>query len=392
MGADDTGVRSIESNCPAHPIVGTEMTGDSSYIPERQEKLPASKEVVEVAPGVLRMQLPIELPGLRHVNCYALPDPSGITLIDPGIPGPQSWKALNDRMRAADMDLQHVHTILITHSHPDHFGNAMRIRELSGARIVTHSSFNTMHQQGHVCVLEDCDDPAHIHADTGQVLPQNVEVRGFDQPAPWGGLWSPQNSNPELRRSRTEMLADEGWALPTPTARVRSGERLPIGDGGWTAVHTPGHTIDHLCFFHAESGTVVTGDHVLPTITPHISGIHGGSDPLRDFFASLDMIGNLPNVQVGLPAHGGIVPDVPVRCKEISEHHVDRMRVLAVAAEAEGWADVPAYSRHLFRPERQGSMADSETYAHLAHLEATGLAARRVRDDGSHEFIVTASP
>jgi glyoxylase-like metal-dependent hydrolase (beta-lactamase superfamily II) len=358
---------------------------------ERQEKLPASREVIEVAPGVIRMQLPIELPGLRHVNCYAIADLAGITLVDPGIPGPQSWEALCDRLASAGLVIDRVHTILITHSHPDHYGNAMRIREISGARIVTHRSFYTMHQQAHMCILSDCDDPLHVHPDTGQILPNAMEPRGFDQPAPWGGVWAPQMSNPELQKSRTAMLADQGWALPNPTARVRHGEQLPIGDGGWQVVHTPGHTIDHVCFFHAETGTIITGDHVLPTITPHISGIHGGVDPMHDFFSSLRMIAALPGVKVGLPAHGGVVADVGARCADIVEHHYERMRILAAVGHAQGWTDIPGFSMHLFRPERQGSMADSETYAHIAHLEAVGHAQRRLRDDGSHEFLVTAS-
>jgi glyoxylase-like metal-dependent hydrolase (beta-lactamase superfamily II) len=46
--------------------------------------------VVEVAPGILRAQLPIALPGLGHVNCYLLQDSRGVAVVDPGLPGPQS--------------------------------------------------------------------------------------------------------------------------------------------------------------------------------------------------------------------------------------------------------------------------------------------------------------
>ena len=54
----------------------------------RQEQETASTEVTEVAPNVLRMQLPIRMPGLGHVNMYALVDRNGIAVIDPGLPGP----------------------------------------------------------------------------------------------------------------------------------------------------------------------------------------------------------------------------------------------------------------------------------------------------------------
>jgi glyoxylase-like metal-dependent hydrolase (beta-lactamase superfamily II) len=360
--------------------------------PIRQEKLEASTEVIEVAPGVLRMQLPIELPGLRHVNTYVLADPTGVALVDPGVPGPKSWNDLNDRLAKAEVPLERIHTVFITHSHPDHFGNAMRIREVSGARIVTHRSFQTMHQQDHVCILDDCEDPDHSHGDVNQIIPTRGPVHGFDQPAPWGGLWSPQYSNPELRKSRTEMYAEQGWALPKPTNRVRNGEMVPIGSGNWQAVHTPGHTIDHLCLFDVEHGTLITGDHILPTITPHISGMHSGADPLNDFFRSLRYTAALTGVTRGLPAHGGVIEDVPTRALDIIEHHVGRMAVLHDASSGEGWMSVAGYSNHLFRPERQGALADSETYAHLAHVELRGMAERRVRDDGIHEFRVLDRP
>jgi len=42
--------------------------------PKRQEQEDASEEISEVAKDILRMQLPIAIPGLGHVNMYALID------------------------------------------------------------------------------------------------------------------------------------------------------------------------------------------------------------------------------------------------------------------------------------------------------------------------------
>ena len=42
--------------------------------PVRQEALHATDEITELAPGVLRTQLPIDLPGLGHFNMYVLED------------------------------------------------------------------------------------------------------------------------------------------------------------------------------------------------------------------------------------------------------------------------------------------------------------------------------
>ena len=134
------------------------------------------------------------------------------------------------------------------------------------------------------------------------------------------------------------------------------------------SLHTPGHTADHLCLFDPAEGVVLSGDHVLPTITPHISGLAAGADPLTEFFRSLDKVAELEGVQLVLPAHGHPFVDLAGRAKEIREHHEERLDTLRSAAEELGDATVEDYMQRLFKPRSWGQMAESETYAHLEHL------------------------
>ena len=98
---------------------------------ERWPNAPAARsrnappaDVTEVAPGVLRCQLPIDMPGLGHVNCYVLEDERGVALVDPGLPGKATFPELTARLASAGIPLARVHTVVVTHSHPDHFGGA----------------------------------------------------------------------------------------------------------------------------------------------------------------------------------------------------------------------------------------------------------------------------
>ena len=76
----------------------------------------------------------------------------------------------------------------------------------------------------------------------------------------------------------------------------------------------PGHTPDHLCLYDPTYGVVLAGDHVLPTITPHIGAMDGfDEDPLAEFFHSLDRMAALPDVSVALPAHGHPFHDLAKR-------------------------------------------------------------------------------
>lgn len=49
-----------------------------------------------------------------------------------------------------------------------------------------------------------------------------------------------------------------------PVTEVRGGETLELGGFEWEVIHTPGHTIDGICLYHAPTRTVFTGDMVLP--------------------------------------------------------------------------------------------------------------------------------
>jgi len=124
----------------------------------------------------------------------------------------------------------------------------------------------------------------------------------------------------------------------------------------------------------------ISGDHVLPTITPHISGVGTGPDPLKAFVESLDAVAALEGVRQVLPAHGHPFDDLPGRVEDIKVHHEGRLeRLRATGREFGRPASVRELSQHLFRRARWGPMAEHTTYAHLEHLRLLGQAERSVR-------------
>ena len=153
--------------------------------PRRQEQEDASTEITEVAPGILRLQLPISLPGLGHVNTYALEDGNGFTLIDPGLPGEDSWKALNSRLESAGIPMRRIHHVIVTHSHPDHFGGAGMLAEESGAQVVASSHFRLGWD-----AKDDGGEPELEIRDLDENPSEDVLEKLADRmamPTPWGG-------------------------------------------------------------------------------------------------------------------------------------------------------------------------------------------------------------
>lgn len=354
---------------------------NTSQRPVREERRPPRDGADEVAPGVLRIQLPISLPGLGHVNCYVIEDRRGITLVDPGLPGRSTWRALNQRLADAGLPIRRVHTVVVTHSHPDHFGQAATLRRKFDADVITHRNFRTFldpeaeADEADIEITESLEQSkANVHGDP------TVGRSPFDSETPWGGE---RHQFPLARRLRYRaMRISSGRFMPTPqpTRRVDEADVISIGDRDWVSVYTPGHTPDHLCLLDPDNGVLISGDHVLPTITPHISGMGATVDPLADFFESLDRMRSFESVKTVLPAHGLVFDDLPGRALAIRHHHEERLTILQEASDEIGNGTVNDYMKALFKERSWGSMAESETYAHLEHLRLLGDASVSIDD------------
>ena len=118
------------------------------------------------------------------------------------------------------------------------------------------------------------------------------------------------------------------------------------GPGGLTAVATPGHAVDHFCFF-TEDGVCFSGDLILGWGSTYVPP-DGGS--LAAYMDSLRRVGEL-GPRLICPGHGPLVTDPPAKIAEYLEHRESRERDL-VAALDEGersrmallervWSDVP---------------------------------------------------
>ncbi len=150
---------------------------------------------------------------------------------------------------------------------------------------------------------------------------------------------------------------------------------VELGGRRWQALITPGHTADHLCLLDPDQGVLLSGDHVLPTITPHISGL-AGRDPLSDYVSSLHRVAELGDELVALPAHGHPFTGLAARAQSIVEHHEERIARLEELLDADS-ASVEDLARALFGAHGDDPLAQSETYAHLEHLRRADRAVRR---------------
>jgi len=85
--------------------------------------------VREIGPGVFRL-------GTTFLGCYAVEDAGAYTFIDVGLPG--YWPQMTTFLAARNAPLSSVKAVVLTHFHPDHMGNAERLRTQAGAAVLVH--------------------------------------------------------------------------------------------------------------------------------------------------------------------------------------------------------------------------------------------------------------
>ena len=288
------------------------------------------------------------------------------------------WRVVSGMCRALDQNAAPQRLIFVDRalSQDDQISFLVgRINDLEvsvGADIMTHHSFR---------LWFDPTEPDDVDVEIA------ARHKRGSRETPWGG---PGYQLPLKRKMyyNAFRVLPQIFKIPQPTGRLAEGEYVSLAGRKWMAIHTPGHTEDHLCLFDADNGVMLCGDHVLPTITPHISGMSKHPDPLAGFFNSLDKVGAFgKQVGISLPAHGKPFADIATRCEQIKEHHMGRLdKLRTAAAELDRPTSVTEFSGHLFSPRAQGTMADSETFAHLEHLRIAGEFSYSVRD-GVREYV-----
>ncbi len=314
--------------------------------------------MTEVFKGIHWFKLPIAVDDstLEHINVYLIRGNDGYLLVDSGWNTDISFSILHNHLVKNKVSFEDISQILVTHTHPDHYGMAGRIKELSGATLAMHH------------LEEKFIDPRYVHLEgllqeTGRLLEANGLPHG------------------EMVKLRDATIGMTPYVKPAlPDIRLRDSDTITTGEFTFRVVWTPGHSSGHICLYEPDKKILLSGDHILPRITPNVS-VHPQSieNPLGRYIEALKEIRRL-DIELTLPGHDEPFNDPTQRIDAIIEHHIQRNLEILISMQQKSrntyqiaqeltWGTNAKY-RDL--PDFHKRMAVFETLAHLEMMTAEG--------------------
>jgi glyoxylase-like metal-dependent hydrolase (beta-lactamase superfamily II) len=316
---------------------------------------------MEIVNGLHQLKVPVPNNPVGFTLPYLFEVPGGAAIVDPGWDAPESVEALQSQLEALGLSFREIKHVIVTHVHPDHYGMAHRVKEASGCDVLVHE-----------------EDTEFLRWRTVELPNTNVDA------------WFERHGMPVIDSARRASVGGRmgRWGLAVePDRAMTDGERLRLGDFELLVMWTPGHSPGHACFYEEALELLLTGDHVLPTISPNV-GLWPGSEqnPLGDYLASLRRLRGLAVKRV-LPAHEYDFEDLEARLDGLEQHHEERLQEVIDTMEAgatTGYEVARGIKWSIGHFDGFDMMtrraAMTETMAHLEHLMREGRIELREED------------
>ena len=297
---------------------------------------------------IVQLRVPVPF-SLRWVNSYLLKDKAGYTMIDPGLHTEAAVLFWHRAKQELGFEWSSIKRIIITHQHPDHYGLAGYMQQLTKAPVYISSCAN-----------------AYTEKLWGSQTSFHMEMRSL--------LFS-HGVDESLIDGIIDNLA---WfnqrVQPRPEVTyISPSDAVEIDGYNWRLIEVQGHANGQLMLYDEARLLMLCGDQVLPNITPHVGVVPGEiGEPLEQFLKSLASIKAIP-VNMVYPGHREPFEHWEKRIEEIIEHHQRRLQSIVDyvseqkqinAFQCCNWL----FGNHLHEQPQQLRFAMTEVIAHLEYL------------------------
>jgi len=331
-------------------------------------EIPEPGQLTQVRQGVYWARMPVPFHP-SHINVYLLEDDRGWYIIDTGIGSGETRKCWQQISQQYFQD-KPVLGVFATHLHPDHLGLAGWLCDewqveffISQREYLTARTLFSGNKRDNNWQLEQFYHRCGLSTE---------QADGFI--------------------ASTGSLSKITAPLPISYERLQQGQEINIGQHRWQVVIAHGHSPEHVCLFCPELEVMISGDQILPRISPNISvqSIEPNQSPLTEYLDSMQQFYQLPAQTLVLPSHGDPFTGLHNRLNKLIHDHTEDLALLVEACQTPILA-VDAMPI-LYKRELKGiqfRLGMGEALAHLNHLWRQGKITRTYDEQGRYTYQST---
>ena len=258
----------------------------------------------EVGPDIYRIEITSRWPLIKPpVNLYVVAGCDGL-LWDAGYGRKADVRRAVSGIEAVARNQKEkgrpfaITRLIPSHGHGDHFAGLSALRKHTGGRVLLTENLARK--------IKSADTYTKSwQTDTNPVSPRRSSGRKVFA----------------MKLDRVQEALFGMAYLPDPDRIIPETTTLSVGGRVWQIFPIPGHADDHLALYNAETGILMTGDHVMPRLTPWMGPPRSS---IRAYEASLIRLLQLPKLTRLLPAHGSPVDRAEERIQDALAHSKKR--------------------------------------------------------------------
>jgi glyoxylase-like metal-dependent hydrolase (beta-lactamase superfamily II) len=309
--------------------------------------------------------LPLPFSDTPKLNIYFI-DGHNPAIIDTGLGDLKSIELISLKLQEINRSIKDISTIINTHEHIEHYGGDKKLRGISGATVAASS-----------IAAPTIENSQKINRHLKNYL---------------------QHYEPDLADEFNESIDDDlEIDESTVDRRLEDGEIIDTGSVKLSVIHTPGHTLGHICLYNEEHKALFAGDNIITKrstfvgydyreiVTQRIVDVFNVKfnepDNLSLYIESIQKM-QLLNLNIILPSHGDPITDPYKKLEQEIKKKDRRSGMFLKVLEVNKDISLKELTSKVYGRTKKSLVHCGSALGYLARLNKSGIIeAEMKRDD-----------
>ncbi len=318
--------------------------------------------------------LPLPFAATPKINLYYI-DGKMPVLIDTGLGDFKSIETISQKLKEINKSIKDISIIINTHEHIEHFGGDKKLREISGAKVISSSIAAPIIENSQKINRHLKNYLKHFEPDLANELNESLD------------------DDLKINESKVDSLVRDGDVIDTGSIKLH-------------VISTPGHTLGHICLYDKSRKLLFSGDHIITRrstfvgydyreiVSQRIVDVFNVKfkepDNLSLYMESIKKLQKL-DLNMILPAHGDPITDPQKKLDQEIKKKDRRSHMFLKVLEKKPQISLKELTAKVYGSKSNSLIHCGSALGYLARLNKSGIIKAKMKRDDLYLILKDAS-